>query len=145
MDDPGTAATHQLGANLSVAALIIFDVAYIYGMFILHQALWVHTGWGRRLHRVKNLLIAINFRLYRRNSLDILHHSKENVCDQCGEKFANHEDLITHARHVHHHTIVKCHECGKEFIHEKDRLHHVREEHKKKVESREQKNLHNMK
>jgi formylmethanofuran dehydrogenase subunit E len=99
------------------------------------------------LQRMKNLLIAIDFRLYRGNSLDILHHNKENetVCDQCGEKFANHEDLINHARHVHHHAIVKCRECGKEFIHEKDRLHHVREEHKKKAERREQKNLHNMK
>jgi uncharacterized C2H2 Zn-finger protein len=79
--------------------------------------------------------------------LDILHHNKgnETVCDQCGEKFSNHEDLINHARRVHHHTIVKCHECGKEFIHEKDRLHHVREEHKKKVERREQKNLDNLK
>jgi len=96
---------------------------------------------------MKNLLIAIDFRLYRRNSLDILHHNKEkeNVCGQCGEKFANHGELISHARHVHHHAIVKCHECGKEFIHEKDRLHHVREEHKKKIESRQQKNLHNMK
>jgi hypothetical protein len=77
--------------------------------------------------------------------LDIFHRhnkEKEDVCDQCGEKFANHEDLINHARHVHHHTIVKCHECGKEFVHEKDRLHHVREEHEKKVEGREQKNLH---
>jgi RNase P subunit RPR2 len=104
----------------------------------------MHTGCGR-LQGMKNLLIAIDFRLYRRNSLDILHHNKENVCEQCGEKFANHEELISHARHVHHHTIVKCHECGKEFIHEKDRLHHVREEHRKKVESREQKNLHNTK
>jgi len=93
----------------------------------------------------KYLLIATSFRLYRRKSLDIFHHHNkvnETVCDQCGEKFANHEDLISHARHVHHLTIVKCHECGKEFIHEKDRLHHVREEHENKVESREQKNLH---
>jgi RNase P subunit RPR2 len=115
-------------------------------MVVGHKALWMHTGCGR-LQGMKNLLIAIDFRLYRRSSLDILHHNKEkeNVCDQCGEKFVNHEELISHARHVHHHTIVKCHECGKEFIHEKDRLHHVREEHKKKVESREQKNLHNTK
>jgi DNA-directed RNA polymerase subunit RPC12/RpoP len=76
--------------------------------------------------------------------LDILHkkEGKEDVCDVCGKKFAKHEDLINHARHIHHHPIVKCHECGKEFIHEKDRLHHVREEHKKKkVESRHLKNL----
>jgi formylmethanofuran dehydrogenase subunit E len=111
----------------------------------------MHTGCGR-LQGMKNLLIAIDFRLYRRNSLDILHHhhnkekeEKEDVCDQCGEKFAKHEDLISHARHVHHHTIVRCHQCGKEFIHEKNRLHHVREEHKKKVERREQKNLYNTK
>ena len=54
--------------------------------------------------------------------MDLLHH-KMNVCDQCGEKFESYEELIGHARHVHHHTIVKCHESGKEFIHEKDRLH----------------------
>ncbi len=59
-----------------------------------------------------------------------------NVCDQCGEKFESYVELITHARHVHHHAIVKCHECGKEFIHEKDRLHHVREEHEQKVDHR---------
>jgi hydrogenase maturation factor HypF (carbamoyltransferase family) len=68
--------------------------------------------------------------------LDILHKKEgkeeedDNVCDQCGEKFTKHEDLIHDLRNIHHHPIVKCHECGKEFIHEKDRLHHVREEHK---------------
>jgi hypothetical protein len=87
-----------------------------------------------------NLLIAINFQLYR-SYLGILHHKERNVCDQCGQKFAKYEDLISHARHSHRHPIVKCHECGKEFIHEKDRLHHTREEHKKKVESRQLKNL----
>ena len=74
-------------------------------------------------------------------TLDILHH-KENICDQCNERFADYKDLIAHARHVHHHTIVKCEQCGKEFIHEKDRLHHSREEHKQKLEDREHKNLH---
>ena len=73
--------------------------------------------------------------------MDILHHKEKHVCEQCGEKFRNYEDLISHARHVHHHPIVKCDECGKEFVHEKDRLHHSREEHEKKVESREYKNL----
>ena len=58
------------------------------------------------------------------------------MCDQCGQIFQNNEDLIDHARQVHHHPIVKCHDCGKEFIHEKDRLHHVREEHEKKVDHR---------
>jgi uncharacterized Zn finger protein len=67
--------------------------------------------------------------------MDLLHHNR-NVCDQCGEKSESYEDLIAHARHVHHHPIVKCHECGKEFIHEKDRLHHVREEHQQKVDHR---------
>jgi uncharacterized C2H2 Zn-finger protein len=103
------------------------------------------TGCAGGGQRLKNLLIATSFRLYRGKSLDIFHHhnkEKEDVCDQCGEKFANHEGLISHARHVHHLTIVKCHECGKEFMHEKDRLHHVREEHENKVERREQKNLH---
>jgi DNA-directed RNA polymerase subunit RPC12/RpoP len=91
--------------------------------------------------RVKSFLIAIDFLLYR-NSLGILHNKEKDVCDQCGEKFAKYEDLISHARHIHRHPIVKCDECGKVFIHEKDRLHHVREEHKKKVESRQLKNLH---
>ena len=67
--------------------------------------------------------------------MDLLHRSK-NVCDQCGNKFESYNDLIAHARHVHHHPIVKCQECGKEFIHEKDRLHHVREEHERKVDHR---------
>ena len=58
----------------------------------------------------------------------MLHHNKY-TCDQCGQKFENNEDLIEHARSIHHHPIVKCHNCGKEFIHEKDRLHHVKEEH----------------
>ncbi|MDP8903044.1 MAG: hypothetical protein M3M86_04655 [Thermoproteota archaeon] len=73
--------------------------------------------------------------------MDILHKKEKNVCDECGEKFRKYEDLINHTRHIHHHSIVKCNECGKEFIHEKDRLHHVREEHKKKVKSRQLKNL----
>lgn len=67
--------------------------------------------------------------------MDLFHHNK-NVCDQCGQEFKNYEDLIDHARHIHHHPIVKCHICGKEFIHEKDRLHHVREEHEKKEDHR---------
>lgn len=74
--------------------------------------------------------------------LGILHRKERDVCEQCGEKFAEYEDLIKHARHIHQHPIVKCHECGKEFIHEKDRLHHVREENAKKADSREHKNLH---
>jgi hydrogenase maturation factor HypF (carbamoyltransferase family) len=73
--------------------------------------------------------------------LGIFHNKEKEVCDECGERFAKY-DLISHARHMHHHPIVHCDECGKEFIHERERLHHVREEHKKKVESREHKNLH---
>jgi DNA-directed RNA polymerase subunit RPC12/RpoP len=85
-------------------------------------------------------LFGIKIRVYRK--LGILHRKERDVCEQCGEKFAEYEDLIKHARHIHQHPIVKCHECGKEFIHEKDRLHHVREENAKKAESREHKNLH---
>ena len=73
--------------------------------------------------------------------MGILHKKEKDFCDQCGEKFAKYEDIIGHARHVHHHHIVKCNECSKEFIHEKARLHHAREEHKKKVENRQLKNL----
>jgi predicted amidophosphoribosyltransferase len=60
----------------------------------------------------------------------------KNICDMCKEKFEKYEDLIKHARHVHHRTIVKCSGCGKEFVHEKDRLHHSREEHQEKVKNR---------
>jgi transcriptional regulator NrdR family protein len=109
-------------------------------MFVRHRALYVQEAASR----IKSFLIAINCLLYR-NSLDILHKKEKNVCDECGEKFTKYEDLINHARHIHHHPIVKCNECGKEFIHEKDRLHHVREEHKKKVEGRQLKNLHQRK
>ncbi len=73
--------------------------------------------------------------------MDLLHHNKY-VCDQCGEKFKNYDDLISHARHIHHHTILKCNNCGKEFIHEKDRLHHVREENEKKLDYRTHKDEH---
>ena len=66
-------------------------------------------------------------------------HKNENKCDQCNEKFDSYEDLISHARHIHHHAIVKCSGCGKEFIHEKDRLHHAREEHEKKMKQRSHK------
>ena len=106
-------------------------------MFVRHRALYVQEGASR----VESFLIAINSLLYR-NSLDVLHKKEKNVCDECGEKFRKYEDLINHTRHIHHHSIVKCNECRKEFIHEKDRLHHVREEHKKKVQSRQLKNLH---
>jgi uncharacterized Zn finger protein len=58
--------------------------------------------------------------------MNLFHHNK-NVCDQCGEKFEIYDDLINHARHIHHHAIVKCNNCGKEFIHEKDRLPHKNE------------------
>ena len=67
--------------------------------------------------------------------MDLFHRNK-NICDQCGQKFDEYDELIAHAIHVHHHPIVKCHECGRQFIHEKDRLHHVREEHEKKIDRR---------
>lgn len=70
--------------------------------------------------------------------MDFLHRNK-NKCDQCNEKFSSYDELIHHARHVHHHAIVKCSDCGKEFIHEKDRLHHQREEHEMKMKKRNHK------
>ena len=54
-------------------------------------------------------------------------------------KFSKDEELIEHARHIHHHKIAKCADCGKEFVHEEDRLHHARKEHEKKMERRRQK------
>ena len=68
--------------------------------------------------------------------------TKKFSCEQCKKEFDAYEELISHARHDHHHPIVKCSECKKEFIHEKDRLHHEREEHKKKLESRAHKGEH---
>jgi len=65
-----------------------------------------------------------------------LFHHDEHICDQCGQKFGNNDDLIEHSRSVHHHPIVRCNNCGMEFIHEKDRLHHVREEHEIKADHR---------
>ena len=67
--------------------------------------------------------------------MNLFHHDK-HICDQCGQKFGNNDDLIEHSRSVHHHPIVKCNNCGMEFIHEKDRLHHVREEHEIKADHR---------
>jgi uncharacterized Zn finger protein len=92
------------------------------------------------LESKRSFLFGINIIVIRK--LGILHRKERDVCEQCGEKFAEYEDLIKHARHIHQHPIVKCHECGKEFIYEKDRLHHVREENSKKAERREHKNLH---
>jgi DNA-directed RNA polymerase subunit RPC12/RpoP len=65
---------------------------------------------------------------------------KKFECDQCKLKFSKNEELIDHARHVHHQHVTKCVDCGKEFIHEEDRLHHSRKEHEKKMERRRQKN-----
>jgi uncharacterized C2H2 Zn-finger protein len=68
--------------------------------------------------------------------------NKKNDCNECDEKFSDHEDLVKHVRKIHHHTIVKCTECGMEFIHEKHRLEHFRKEHKeKKARNRTEKNL----
>jgi uncharacterized C2H2 Zn-finger protein len=54
-------------------------------------------------------------------------------------KFSTNEELVDHARQVHHSPIAKCSECGKEFVHEKDRFHHSKKEHEKKMERRRQK------
>jgi len=67
---------------------------------------------------------------------------KKFKCEQCKSKFSKYEDLISHARHEHHHVIVKCTECGKEFIHESDRLHHARKEHEEKMARRRHKDEH---
>ena len=71
-----------------------------------------------------------------------LFQRKRNICDECNKKFLHYEELVEHARHIHHHVIVKCDGCGKQFIHEKDRLHHVREEHNKKVDYRTHRSEH---
>ncbi len=68
--------------------------------------------------------------------------AKKFQCEQCKEEFKTQEDLISHARHVHHHPVVKCTECGQEFIHEADRLHHARKEHQEKMEHRIHKSEH---
>ena len=66
----------------------------------------------------------------------------KNKCEQCNEKFETHEELIHHARHIHHHPIVKCTGCDKEFIHEKDRLHHSRKEHQDMLHERSYRESH---
>ena len=43
----------------------------------------------------------------------LFHKENNNTCDQCGEKFEKYDELIAHARHVHHHPIVKCHDWAK--------------------------------
>ena len=67
---------------------------------------------------------------------------KKFPCDKCKSSFKSQEDLVNHARHVHHQTIVKCGECGQEFVHEADRLHHARKEHQEKMEGRIHKSEH---
>jgi uncharacterized protein with PIN domain len=67
--------------------------------------------------------------------MDFLHRNK-NKCEQCNEKFTTYDELIHHARHIHHHSIIKCTGCGKEFIYEKDRFHHAKEEHEKKTKEK---------
>jgi len=69
-------------------------------------------------------------------------HRKKNKCEQCDERFTTYDELIHHARHIHHHQIVKCTGCGKEFIYEKDRRHHARKEHEKKMFERSHKEPH---
>jgi transcriptional regulator NrdR family protein len=71
-----------------------------------------------------------------------LFQRKRNICDECNKKFSHYEELVEHARHIHHKVITKCDGCGKQFVHEKDRLHHVREEHDKKVDYRTHKSEH---
>ena len=67
--------------------------------------------------------------------MGFLHRSK-NQCKICHERFDKHQDLIEHARKVHHQSIIRCRNCGMEFLHEEDRLHHVQEEKEKKVDRR---------
>ncbi|MGB9002559.1 MAG: hypothetical protein WCC52_01980 [Nitrosotalea sp.] len=67
---------------------------------------------------------------------------KKFKCEQCKLEFSKQEDLISHARHDHHHDIVKCTECGMEFIHGTDRLHHARKEHEDKMARRSHKTEH---
>ena len=72
--------------------------------------------------------------------MDLFH--KKYKCEEDGEKFDTYEELIEHAKKIHHRMILKCERCGKQFIHEKDRLHHVREEHEKEMDARVHKNEH---
>ena len=68
--------------------------------------------------------------------------NKKHKCEEDGKKFDTYNELIEHARKIHHYTILKCNRCGKQFYHEKDRLHHVREEHGKEMDARSHKNEH---
>jgi uncharacterized C2H2 Zn-finger protein len=72
----------------------------------------------------------------------VVFFNKKHKCEEDGEKFNTYNELIEHARKIHHYTILKCSKCGKQFYHEKDRLHHVREEHGKEMDARVHKNEH---
>lgn len=67
--------------------------------------------------------------------MGFLHRSK-NQCKQCHERFDKHQDLIQHARKVHHQSVIRCRNCGMEFLHEEDRLHHVQDEKEKEADRR---------
>ena len=69
-------------------------------------------------------------------------HKKKHACEKDDEKFDTYQELVEHARDVHHSFILKCNKCGKQFLHEKDRLHHVREEHEKEMDARVHKSEH---
>jgi hypothetical protein len=53
---------------------------------------------------------------------------EKNHCKLCKERFDKQEELVQHAKKVHHQPITKCRNCGMEFLHEEDRLHHVKQE-----------------
>jgi len=67
--------------------------------------------------------------------MDFLHREK-NLCKVCRTRFNKHQELIQHAKKVHHQSVMKCHSCGMEFLHEEDRLHHVQQEKEKKIDIR---------
>ena len=61
---------------------------------------------------------------------------QKNRCKVCTKKFSKHEELVQHAKKVHHQPVTRCRECGMEFLHEEDRLHHVQQEKERKIDRR---------
>ena len=81
------------------------------------------------------ILIGNNVVYYCTYMMDFLQRNK-NRCKLCTEKFSNNEELVQHAKKVHHQPVTRCHECGMEFLHVEDRLHHVQQEKERKIDRR---------
>jgi hypothetical protein len=49
-------------------------------------------------------------------SINLWIFHKKYPCEEDGKKFNTYEELIDHAREIHHHPIIKCNTCGNNFF-----------------------------